>query len=270
MFRVMVFLPLLTLFLLYPPSVSAVSRPRLRVLTCEEPPTNYMENGRITGISTDIVRELMRRTHAKGVIQLWPWARAYQTALHKANVVLFTAGHTARRDKLFQWVGPLLKKRWIFLARRGSAYHFSDWHLAGEVPVIVALRNDSRAQFLRDAGFRNIIEVGRHRQALRMLAAGRANLWPTSDVEAALIIRRSGLDEADFRRVVVIKDIYGAVIISRGTPRRVVEGWQRAWESMIVDGNLAAIARRWSQKLKIDVHLQGRLLVFGGRQGGGG
>ncbi len=266
MFRVSVFLLLLTLFLLYPFTTPAAAQPRLRIFTCEEPPTNYMEDGRITGISTDIVRELMRRTNSKGVIQLWPWPRAYKTALREANVVLFTAGHTARRDKLFQWVGPLFKKRWIFLARRESGYHLADWHLAREVRSIVVLRDDARAQLLRDAGFHNVTEVGSHLQALRMLAAGRADLWPTSDMEAALIVRQSGLPWADFSEAAVIKDIYSAVIISKGTALKVVYDWQRAWEAMAGDGTLTAIAHRWSQKLKIDIHLQGRLLVFSGRQ----
>ncbi len=267
MFRVMVFLPLLTLFLLYPLTVPAASRPRLRILTCEEPPTNYMENGRITGISTDIVRELRRRTHSKGVVQLWPWPRAYNTALHEANVVLFTAGHTARRDKLFYWVGPLFKKRWIFLARRKSGYQFSDWRLAREVKNIVVMRDDARAQLLHEAGFRNVTEVCGHLQALRMLAAGRADLWPTSNMEAAFIARQNGIPWDDFSQAAVIKDTYTAIIISKGTALKVVRDWQRAWGSMVGDGTLTAIARRWSQKLKIDIHLQGRMLVFGGRQG---
>ncbi|MFW8600721.1 substrate-binding periplasmic protein [Desulfobacterota bacterium M19] len=267
MFRVMIFLPLLTLFLFYPLTGAAASRPRLRVLTCEEPPANYMEHGRITGISTDIVRELMRRTRSRGVVQLWPWPRAYNTALHEANVVLFTAGHTARRDKLFYWVGPLFKKRWIFLARRKSGYRFSDWHLAREVKSIVVMRDDARSQLLHEVGFRNVIEVGSHLQALRMLAAGRASLWPTSDMEAAFIARQGGIPWSCFSRAAVIKDIYPAIIISKGTALKVVHDWQRAWEAMSGDGSLNAIARHWSQKLNIDIHLQGRMLVFGARQG---
>jgi len=153
------------------------------------------------------------------------------------------------------------------LARRQSGYHFSDWHLAQEVKSIVVMRNDAQAQLLRNSGFRNVTEVGRHLQAIRMLAAGRADLWPTSDMEAALIVRQGGMAWAGFRQAAVIKDVYSAIIISKGTALKVVRDWQRAWDSMAGDGTLALIAQRWSQKLKIDIHPQSRVLVFDGQQG---
>lgn len=126
---------------------------QLKIFTCEEPPTNFMQDGKVTGIMTDIVTELLKRTQTDGKIKLLPWARAYKTALEEENVVLFTAGKTEQREHLFHWVGPVFLKRWVVFAKRDSRYTIKNLEDMKSVKKIVVLRNDARAQLLKKKWF---------------------------------------------------------------------------------------------------------------------
>lgn len=79
----------------------------LNVLTENFVPFNYMENNEITGFTAEIVDILLEKTGIqpwRGKILLWPWKRAYQTALEEDNVLLFTTTRTPERETLFKWV----------------------------------------------------------------------------------------------------------------------------------------------------------------------
>jgi len=234
----------------------------LRILTCEEPPTNYVEDGKVTGITTDIVRELMRRTGTGSDIELLPWARAYNMALRQAGVVLFTAGRTQQREHLFHWVGPIMIKRWVVYARATAARPFrtlDDLRAAG--PIVV-LRDDARSQMLARNGFTNLIRVNSHEQAVKMLYHKRANLYPSSDIEAPLIAGRAGVPFSSLRPVFNLKTIRPHIIISKGTPVEIVQAWQKAWRSVANDGTLGTIAARWAKKLAAPLTVEDGVIVL--------
>ena len=49
----------------------------LSILTEEDAPLNFTRDGEVTGISGEIVKEIMRRLEIKASIEVLPWARAY-------------------------------------------------------------------------------------------------------------------------------------------------------------------------------------------------
>jgi polar amino acid transport system substrate-binding protein len=59
----------------------------LTVLTEDLPPLNYVKGGVLVGPSIEIVREIQKRVGSHEQIEVYPWARAYKTALEKENVV---------------------------------------------------------------------------------------------------------------------------------------------------------------------------------------
>jgi len=45
----------------------------LKVLTAENPPLNFIKDGEITGLATEVVRELVKRTSTGENIRLVDW-----------------------------------------------------------------------------------------------------------------------------------------------------------------------------------------------------
>ena len=58
---------------------------KLKIYTENSPPSNYLENGRLKGLSVDIVREILHRINMPDNIQVVPWARGYTLALTQPN-----------------------------------------------------------------------------------------------------------------------------------------------------------------------------------------
>ena len=78
----------------------------LLILTENLPPLNYVENGVLVGPAVEIVQEIQRRIGSDENIQVYPWARAYQTALEEKNIILFCMTRTNEREDRFIWLIP--------------------------------------------------------------------------------------------------------------------------------------------------------------------
>ncbi len=70
------------------------------------PPFMFKQDGEITGIATDVVRATFKKAGVSLKIQIYPWARAYKTALDKKNTMVFMLYRTPDREELFKWIGP--------------------------------------------------------------------------------------------------------------------------------------------------------------------
>src|SRR5881397_3481136 len=92
----------------------------LQLLTEEYPPLSFTRDGKVSGLSVEIVEEIQRRVGSRVPIQVLPWARAYRMAQEQPDVALFGTTRTAERDKLFQWVGPIVAGRTSLYTKRGT------------------------------------------------------------------------------------------------------------------------------------------------------
>ncbi len=98
------------LFSLGAGSVSAASQSPV-VFTEELAPVHYTEKGEIVGIATDIVRSIFKQVKLRPYILSYPWKRTYLNVLHTSGSFVYTINRTPDREKLFQWIGPILHKR---------------------------------------------------------------------------------------------------------------------------------------------------------------
>jgi len=53
----------------------------LTILTKNLPNLNYLENGKLVRYSVDIIKEIQKRVGSTDEIKVFPWARAFKTAL---------------------------------------------------------------------------------------------------------------------------------------------------------------------------------------------
>ena len=75
-------------------------------------------DGRVQGISAEIVSELMRRGGVGfAPPRLLPWARAIAVTERTPHTCVFSAARTADREKSFKWIGPIGRLEWVFFAR---------------------------------------------------------------------------------------------------------------------------------------------------------
>ena len=105
---------------LWIPAISMASDP-IRLLTEDYPPFNMMgPGGQITGISTEIVREMFHRAGIAYTMELQPWSKAFNNTIMNENTCVFSTTRTASRESQFKWVGPLLENTWALYAGPAS------------------------------------------------------------------------------------------------------------------------------------------------------
>lgn len=89
---------------------------KVTVVTEEMAPYNFVDEKDqvVTGLSTELVREILKRAHIDYQIKIFPWARAYRTAQEAPNVAIYSMGRNDEREKLFKWVGVIVNRE-VFL-----------------------------------------------------------------------------------------------------------------------------------------------------------
>jgi|GEM_PF-2559898 len=98
-------------------SMACLAAHALELVTEDDPPHNMLRNGKVVGVATEKLEEAFRRSGIAEHIELMPWARAYQSALHRAGYCVFSAARTAEREPLFKWIGPIAAMDWTLYAR---------------------------------------------------------------------------------------------------------------------------------------------------------
>jgi polar amino acid transport system substrate-binding protein len=88
------------------------------------PPYSYIENGKASGVSTEILNKITKNSSVSiEKIEILPWKRSYDKVLSTKNTVLYSAGRSEQREHLFKWVGPIDKIRVGVVAKKSSKFN---------------------------------------------------------------------------------------------------------------------------------------------------
>jgi polar amino acid transport system substrate-binding protein len=217
----------------------------LQMLTEEYPPVTFMKDGKVSGFVTDIVREIIARQGIPDNIRLTSWDEAYNAALSNPNVVLFSAERTEKREKLFQWVGPVGKNSAIFYAKKGSGIKISSLEDAKKISAIATTTNWFTEQYLKDKGFANLVSSPLPVTSVRQLMNGQVQLSIFTDITIPAIVRDAGYSMADLEPVFTVSNTYFYIAVSRGTPVEIVDKWQSVLNGLKADGTFEKIYRSY-------------------------
>lgn len=217
----------------------------LTILTAENPPLNFSTHGEITGLATDVVRELARRTGTSGDIRLVAWPQAYQALLEQPNTALYSTVMTPERKALFQWVGPLAVLDTNLYALKGSTIEIANLDQARQVDKIATVAKYYSEQMLRKEGFANTESCPDRETTLRRLLDGKVQLVASGNTEMPAALKRVGASADDVKSAFTVSTDLAFIAFSRRTPPELVARWQDALDGMKRDGTFARIYARW-------------------------
>lgn len=217
----------------------------LHLYTEEYPPINFSLNGQPTGLATEMVRAIMRRTGQNAPISLVPWARGYQLALTRPNTGLFVTMRTPERERLFKWVGPLTRNVTSFYALRSSGLSIEGLEQARAFDEIAVPRDWYSHQRLLAKGFSNLTPVTGPSQVVSMLKRGRVKLMVLDNLSLSALLAQGDIraDEVQLLFTLMHSDSY--IAFSTQTDAALIRRWQRELDGMKADGSFAAIYRKW-------------------------
>lgn len=218
----------------------------LTILTENLPNLNYLEDGMLVGYSVDIVKEIQRRVGSSEEIKVFPWARAYKTALKEENTILFSVTLTEERKDLFKWICPLITKRDILVALRESDVSITTIEDAKRVTRIGTIRGDSKEQLLLSLGFENLESVSSEQLNLKKLMLGRIDLWANKQPGLKATCEQAGVDYRLIKEVLHLRERELCIAFSKATSDTLVAEWQTSFNQMMEDGTIAEIRRKWN------------------------
>src|SRR5512139_2371520 len=226
---------------------AAAEGPNLRILTAENPPLNFRRDGEITGLATEVVRELARRTGTAGEITLVAWPKGYQAALSsgRPDIALYSTVMTAERKPLFQWVGPLVVQDTNLYALKGSKLAIANLDQARKIGKIATVSKYYSEQVLRAEGFANTQSYPDRKTTVRELLDGTVQAVASSNTEMPAALQKTGASMDDVKNVFTLSTDLVYIAFSKRTPPELVARWQDALDEMKRDGSFARIYARW-------------------------
>lgn len=225
--------------------VCGLAAAELTVYTEESPPINFTENGKVTGSATDIVREVLKRAGQPDKIEVVNWTRGYKEVQEKANIALYSTTRNEKRESLFQWVGPVARKKWVLFAKKGGP-KIASLDDAKKVKAIGTYKDDAKEMFLKEKGFTNLDSSAKDEANPKKLDAGKIDLWITGDSEGPAVAKAAGLDPAILEPALVVKTAELYIAVSKQTDAATVTALHTAYEAMKVDGTLDGIIKKWN------------------------
>ena len=220
--------------------------PRLALYTEEWPPMSFTNNrGVPDGMAVEVVNEILRRTGQNNPIAVVPWIRGYNQLLTRPNVLLFTVGRNAERERNMTLLGPIAMSSTVLLARNEDVLALQA--LGSDIlkREVAAYQGSIFESTARNKGFSSIRETGSSEEGARMLLAKRVDLWVEGNVAVAQTLQRLAIPPGRVARVITLDSLDLYLAFSRGTDRETILQWQAALRDMKKDGTFQAIHQRW-------------------------
>jgi polar amino acid transport system substrate-binding protein len=217
------------------------------ILTTEDyPPFNIKGNSEkpISGISTDIVRELMKRAGITIDITMYPWQRALSIAASDSDSCVYSTVRTAKREASYKWVGPLTSDDWALFAPGDSKIKLQSLEDARNYRL-GGYQGDAAGDFLVSHKFRvDLAESDKLNP--QKLMAGRIDLWIAGVRTGPFVARREGV--SNIKPVLTFgeaKDYQMYLACNRALPDTLIARLNGLLKRMRADGTIAKILAKY-------------------------
>jgi polar amino acid transport system substrate-binding protein len=218
----------------------------LRIYTEIAPPNQYLDaSGQLTGYMVELVQELQKRVGNTDPIALVPWIRAYHELESEPNVVLFSMVRSAKRNPLFQWVGPTGESSFAFYVKAGSPHQVKSLEDAKTLELIGVYREDARDQYLTRLGFTNLDRSIDQEVMLKKLMDGRIAALASSPIGMEELAKSAGVRFEDLKETYTFLKVQIYIAFSRKTPGAVVKAWTTALNAMKRDRTFELLYRKY-------------------------
>ena len=210
----------------------------LTLTTEEYPPFNFSTDGgkTITGSSSDLMREIMKRNGTSGTITLYPWSRAFRMALNDKNTCVYSTTRTEAREKQFKWVGPLVPSTWVLFAKGNSPLHANNLDELKSYRI-GGYQGDAKAAFLKERGF-TVEETINEEQNIKKLNAGRIDLWAATSEYGPWYAEKFNIK---IKPILAFQEVFMYAACNRAMADEDIERMNAALKAIKADGSYGRI-----------------------------
>lgn len=219
----------------------------LTLLTEENPPLNYTENKKLTGMATDVVQEMGKRSGVKLDVRVMAWDDAYMKAQADKETCIYSTARLGNRENLFKWVGPIAVNKWGLYALGGFKTPIKS--LQDVRPFRVGgVEKDAKVEYLKQNNITNVVEedsdkLNPAKLTLDRKAAQKIDLWITSTATAKKVAQQAKVN--DIKLVYPVREVEQYLACSPRTQPATLKALQDALDSMKKDGSYDKIVKTY-------------------------
>ncbi len=225
---------------------------KIKVITEHLPPFQIAKNEQIVGgLLVEVMYAVLKTAKINSIIEVYPWSRAYDMALHNKNVIIFSMMRIKEREPLFKWIGKLYTLRHFF------------WSLKSRKDITINSLNDAKKYeigvvkdsyptiYLKRQGFTEAhnLHIGiKNIDIWRMLFIGRIDAILSDEIITKGLIKNLGFNYQKLKKNYEIKkrmgnDLY--VAASMATSDVIVFKLEKAIKKIKSNGTYESILRKW-------------------------
>lgn len=213
-------------------SRESVAAERITVVADLWAPYVTIENGQVSGVSTDIVLSALEKANIPYHLQIMPWSRAYEMALNDKNVLIYTLVRTEERLNKFKWAGKLHPNvpAYLYGLKSSKIGPINSLQDAKEYSV-AAPRSSYSVQKLLSLGFqtqKNIVETKDGETAFKMMISNHVDLIAEASSHMDFLLKQSNTSLDLVKAYIQIEDVELYTAFSLKTDDQLVEKLTRA------------------------------------------
>jgi polar amino acid transport system substrate-binding protein len=174
----------------------------LVIMTEKAPPYNFSEDGRMQGISVDLLEAIFKKMRlglTRDNIQMTKWLEEYQQTLDERNRILFSMLRTPEREQDFEWVGPIAPARIGLFCRKDKQVRINTAEDLKKVTIgVVAADAGEQLAIRAGAEKEALIRSETAEGALRLLGSGTVDCWSYEEAAGRWFIGQNAEYPGDF------------------------------------------------------------------------
>lgn len=215
----------------------------ITVMTEEWAPYNYEKEGKVKGISTEVVKAIQKRAGNDDPIIIQSWGRSYQVLEQKPNHALFSMSRLPQREALFKWVGPIADNETYFFKKKGSDIDIKNLEDAKKVKLIGA-GAETNVDFieLKSKGFTNLSTLDTQSNPINLVVNNRVDLGGSNPLTALFHLKKNNFPlDSIVNTGVQVFSVPLYIAFSLETSDEVIKKWQDALDSLKASGEFDKI-----------------------------
>lgn len=226
-------------------ALNSASAQPLTIYTEDWPPASFIENDKVSGMVVEMVQALQARIGSREPIQLVPWMRGYKALLEEPNIMLFTLGRSAEREKLMIMLGPVAISNTALYTRKGHAARLLAMGDRLYQQPVGAYRGSVFADAAKKKGFMRFDLAPTPQMTANKLLARRFDLWVEGSIAVPSVLKKIGHSSNEIEKVMILESLELYLAFSTQTSARTIKEWEDALIWLKKDGQFQKIHHKW-------------------------
>lgn len=198
-------------------------------------PYNYYENGRLSGISIDLLRLVWEELGEQAQqVQMMEWSKAYYLTQYRPNTALFLTMRNPKREDLFQWACPIMHAEISLFSLSENQIKWDKTTDLNQFQFAVVSGSVGEQLLLeKEVDFKNIHSTDEFSKAMMLLKRGRVDAIASEQEVISIIAPRVGIDPHNFESVLLLGQAQGCFAFNLKTDPEYVAKFEAALQKIV-------------------------------------